>query len=90
MPVRDLVRDTAEVLLALKPCWAMSPLVVSQILPAKTYFDVVIFDEASQVTPADAMPSILAAFDGVTDVTSDARRLPTFTTPVWTVATAPS
>jgi len=56
MPVRDLVKNTAEVLLALKPCWAMSPLVVSQILPPTRYFDVVIFDEASQVTPADAIP----------------------------------
>jgi superfamily I DNA and/or RNA helicase len=37
----------------------MSPLVVSQLLPTKTYFDVVIFDEASQITPADAISSIL-------------------------------
>jgi very-short-patch-repair endonuclease len=58
-PVRDLVRETADVLLALKPCWAASPLVVSQLLPTKTYFDVVIFDEASQVTPSDAIPSLL-------------------------------
>ena len=33
LPVRDLVQEAAEVLLALKPCWAMSPLVVSQLLP---------------------------------------------------------
>ncbi len=46
-------------LLALKPCWAMSPLLVSQLLPAKQLFDVVVFDEASQVTPADAIPAIL-------------------------------
>ena len=59
LPVRDLVRNAADVLLALKPCWAMSPLVVSQLLPTKTYFDVVIFDEASQITPADAISSIL-------------------------------
>ncbi len=33
---------------------------VSQLLPADgQYFDVVIFDEASQVTPADAVPAIL-------------------------------
>ncbi len=59
LPVRDLVRNAADVLLALKPCWAMSPLMVSQLLPAKSYFDVVIFDEASQITPADAVTSIL-------------------------------
>jgi very-short-patch-repair endonuclease len=73
-PVRDLVRDTADVLLALKPCWAMSPLVVSQLLPAKTYFDVVIFDEASQVTPADAVPSILRAHQLV--IAGDEKQLP--------------
>ena len=37
----------------------MSPLVVSQLLPPTTQFDVVIFDEASQITPPDAIPSIL-------------------------------
>jgi hypothetical protein len=58
MPVRDFVRNAADVLLALKPCWAMSPLVVSQLLPPLPYFDVVIFDEASQITPADAVTSI--------------------------------
>ena len=49
MPVRDFVRNAPDVLLALKPCWAMSPLVVSQLLPPLPYFDVVIFDEASQI-----------------------------------------
>jgi hypothetical protein len=37
MPVRDFVRNAADVLLALKPCWAMSPLMVSQLLPPKPY-----------------------------------------------------
>jgi very-short-patch-repair endonuclease/DNA polymerase III delta prime subunit len=74
MPVRDLVRNTADVLLALKPCWAMSPLVVSQLLPPKTYFDVVIFDEASQITPADAVSSILRG--GQLVVAGDEKQLP--------------
>lgn len=74
MPVRDLVRNAADVLLALKPCWAMSPLVVSQLLPARTHFDVVIFDEASQITPADAVSSILRGSQLV--VAGDERQLP--------------
>jgi len=74
LPVRDLVRNTADVLLALKPCWAMSPLVVSQLLPPKTYFDVVIFDEASQITPADAISSILRCKQLV--VAGDDKQLP--------------
>src|SRR5581483_8512723 len=47
-----------EALTALKPCWAMSPLLASQVLPARTLFDVVIFDEASQVEPVDAITAI--------------------------------
>jgi len=74
LPVRDVVRNASEVLLALKPCWAMSPLVVSQLLPPTTYFDVVIFDEASQITPADAISSILRGKQLV--VAGDHKQLP--------------
>jgi very-short-patch-repair endonuclease len=74
LPVREVVRRAEDVLLALKPCWAMSPLLVSQLLPAKTIFDVVIFDEASQITPADAIPSIVRGHQLV--VAGDDRQLP--------------
>jgi very-short-patch-repair endonuclease len=74
LPVRDFVLNAADVLLALKPCWAMSPLVVSQLLPPKPYFDVVIFDEASQITPADAVTSILRGRQLV--VAGDDKQLP--------------
>jgi very-short-patch-repair endonuclease len=74
MPVRDFVRNAADVLLALKPCWAMSPLVVSQLLPPLPYFDVVVFDEASQITPADAVTSILRGRQLV--VAGDGKQLP--------------
>jgi very-short-patch-repair endonuclease len=62
------------VLFALKPCWAMSPLMVSQVLPATRLFDVVIFDEASQIIPADAIPSIMRGHQIV--VAGDDRQLP--------------
>jgi very-short-patch-repair endonuclease len=52
----------------------MSPLVVSQLLPAKRYFDVVIFDEASQVTPSDAIPALLRGRQLV--VAGDEKQLP--------------
>ena len=74
LPVRDFVRNAADVLLALKPCWAMSPLVVSQLLPPQACFDVVIFDEASQITPADAATSILRGRQLV--VAGDDKQLP--------------
>jgi very-short-patch-repair endonuclease len=37
----------------------MSPIVVSRLLPAARLFDIVVFDEASQVEPVDAMTSIM-------------------------------
>ncbi|MGJ7439999.1 AAA domain-containing protein [Aquipuribacter sp. MA13-6] len=72
--MRDLLTQAPDVLLATKPCWAMSPLVVSQVLPLLPLFDVVVFDEASQVPPADAVPSILRGKRVV--VAGDERQLP--------------
>lgn len=60
-PLRELINLAPDLLIGLRPCWVMSPLVVSQILPAKQLFDVVIFDEASQVLPADAIPALARA-----------------------------
>jgi very-short-patch-repair endonuclease len=75
LPLRQLFQLAPNVLTRLKPCWAMSPLVVSQLLPGdRTYFDVVIFDEASQIRPADAVPAILRAERVV--VAGDERQLP--------------
>ena len=51
LPLRRLLDQTGDVLFALKPCWAMSPLMVSQVLPLARLFDLVIFDEASQIVP---------------------------------------
>ncbi|MFJ9881821.1 DUF3320 domain-containing protein [[Kitasatospora] papulosa] len=58
MPVRRLLGETREVVRLIKPCFMMSPLTVSQFLPSDFRFDVVIFDEASQVLPQDAVNSI--------------------------------
>ncbi|HET7012603.1 MAG TPA: AAA domain-containing protein [Streptosporangiaceae bacterium] len=74
LPLRRLLDQTSDVLFALKPCWAMSPLMVSQILPATRLFDVVIFDEASQIVPADAIPAIMRGHQIV--VAGDDRQLP--------------
>jgi very-short-patch-repair endonuclease len=74
VPLRRLLDQTSDVLFALKPCWAMSPLMVSQVLPATRLFDVVIFDEASQIVPADAIPAIMRGHQIV--VAGDDRQLP--------------
>lgn len=74
LPVRQLFQAAPNVLGALRPCWAMSPLVVSQLLPAQKCFDVVIFDEASQVTPGDAVGALMRAERAV--VAGDPHQLP--------------
>ena len=58
IPVRDLIANARDVIQAIQPCFMMSPLAVSQYLPNDIDFDVVIFDEASQVTPGDAVNCI--------------------------------
>ena len=73
-PVRRLLQNMPEVILAAKPVWAMSPLQVSRLLPRERVFDLVIFDEASQVKPADAIPAILRG--GQLIVAGDSRQLP--------------
>ncbi len=74
LPLRRLLDQAGDVLFAVKPCWAMSPLMVSQVLPGARLFDVVIFDEASQIVPADAIPSIIRAHQVV--VAGDDHQLP--------------
>jgi very-short-patch-repair endonuclease len=74
IPVRDLINKAANVSMALKPCWMASPLAVSQLLRAERDFDVVVFDEASQIFPHDAVTSILRGATSV--VAGDPKQLP--------------
>ncbi|HVV11321.1 AAA domain-containing protein [Amycolatopsis sp.] len=74
MPTRKLVEQASDVLMALRPCWAMSPLIVSRMLPAQRLFDLVIFDEASQIRPHDAITSIMRGDRLV--VAGDEKQLP--------------
>jgi very-short-patch-repair endonuclease len=62
MPLRKLLAAAGEVVQSIKPCFMMSPLSVAQYLaPGSMEFDVVIFDEASQVEPADAYGAVARA-----------------------------
>lgn len=58
--VRELVGgDAKSVLTALKPVWLMSPLSVSDTMPIDVdLFDVVIYDEASQITVEEGVPAL--------------------------------
>lgn len=58
-PVRQLAEEMGGDFNTLAPCMLMSPLSIAQYLPAtQELFDIVIFDEASQITPWDAVGSI--------------------------------
>ena len=63
-PIRLLLKEIPELLQTLKPCWMMSPLTVSQLIDAssgkenRVRFDLIIFDEASQIRTEDAISSI--------------------------------
>jgi len=74
--IRDLLEsDAGAVMLDLKPVWLMSPLSVSDILPlAEGIFDVVLFDEASQIPLEEAVPALFRAPQGI--VVGDAMQLP--------------
>ena len=73
-PVRQLLSELPTLAGALKPCFLMSPLAVSQYLPTEAQFDIVIFDEASQVFPEDAVPTILRGTQVI--VVGDQKQLP--------------
>ncbi|MCL2255263.1 MAG: AAA domain-containing protein [Firmicutes bacterium] len=59
MPIRKLVELYHELLFTLYPCWLLSPESVSTLLPLKAgLFDLILFDEASQVFIEAALPTI--------------------------------
>jgi len=80
MPVRKLVARIPNLLQKLKPCFMMSPLAVSQYLPRGATdsdtlsFETVIFDEASQVFPEDAVPAVARGRQSI--VVGDQQQLP--------------
>jgi hypothetical protein len=74
MPVRVLLDRARHVAQAIKPCFMMSPLAVSQYLAPDMTFDVVIFDEASQIGPGDAINCIYRGRALIT--AGDQRQLP--------------
>lgn len=59
MSIRNFFEKFSDLLIELYPCWLLTPEVVSQVLPLKEgLFDIVIFDEASQIFIERAIPSI--------------------------------
>lgn len=75
MPIRTLMKKAGGLIQKIKPCFLMSPLSIAQYLdPRSTRFDVIIFDEASQVKPEDAVGALLRGKQVV--VMGDSKQLP--------------
>lgn len=74
-PLRQLLRLCGDAIQSLKPCFLMSPISVAQFLePGRLHFDVAIFDEASQIEPADALGAVARATKLI--LVGDERQLP--------------
>ena len=74
-PIRWTMTHAGEAVQRIKPVFMMSPLTVALHLPPELPpFDLVIFDEASQIKPEDALCSIIRAMQSV--VVGDTRQLP--------------
>jgi hypothetical protein len=73
--IRDMIGKMPETFPKLAPCMLMSPLSIAQYLPPnQALFDVVIFDEASQITTWDAVGAIARARQTI--IVGDPKQLP--------------
>ena len=74
-PIRRLIQEAGRVIQVIKPVFMMSPLSIANFLPPDTIgFDMVVFDEASQVKPVDAFGAVVRGAQLV--VVGDDRQLP--------------
>ncbi|TFI01769.1 DUF3320 domain-containing protein [Kocuria rhizophila] len=73
--IRQLIESSGDAILDVTPCMLMSPSSVAKNLPVGTlHFDMVIFDEASQIKVADAIGSLGRAKSAV--VVGDSQQMP--------------
>ena len=74
-PIRRLLAEAGDIIQELKPVFMMSPLSIANYLaPGSANFDLVVFDEASQVRPVDALGSLLRSKKAV--VVGDSKQMP--------------
>lgn len=75
LPIRQLMARAGQAIQAIKPVFMMGPLSIANYLPPGALsFDLVIFDEASQVKPVEAFGAILRARQVV--VVGDSKQMP--------------
>lgn len=76
-PIRKFLLEISDILRFIKPCILMSPLSVSSFLDLDkfiNYFDIVIFDEASQLRTPEAIPAVVRGKQII--VAGDPKQLP--------------
>jgi len=75
LPIRQLLERAGNPIQAIKPVFMMSPLSIAAYLsPGGVKFDLVVFDEASQVKPVDALGAVMRS--GQVVVVGDSQQLP--------------
>ena len=75
LPIRQLMVKAGNAIQAIKPVFMMSPMSIATYLhPDSVSFDLVVFDEASQVRPVDALGALMRADQSV--VVGDSKQLP--------------
>ncbi len=75
LPVRVLMREAGRAIQSIKPVFMMSPLSIAKYIPpGSVEFDLVVFDEASQVRPVEALGAIIRGLQAV--VVGDSKQLP--------------
>lgn len=75
--IRQILNECPDTVTDIKPCLLMSPLSIAQYLDTKTfesYFDYIIFDEASQVKIEDAIGALLRGKHYI--IMGDTKQLP--------------
>ena len=72
--IRKLFFEIGDLVQLIKPCFLMSPLSVSTFLPPSLHFDVIVFDEASQIFPQDAAGAIYRGNQLI--VVGDSKQMP--------------
>lgn len=72
--IRRILLKYQELIQQVKPCFMMSPLTVSTFLTKDYHFDLVVFDEASQVFPWDAIGAIYRSKQAI--IVGDNKQMP--------------
>lgn len=74
--IRELAAaESGELIRELKPVWLMSPTSVSDALPlSDSFFDVVVYDEASQITLEEGIPALFRAKQSI--IVGDEMQMP--------------